>query len=309
MGSFIQKIESSTLKNRKLTLFVSRDDTVNSLVSGNKWHKLRYNLSNAKTRGNDTLLTFGGAYSNHIGATAIAAKQNGFKSIGIIRGEETLPLNNTLKLAKENGMRLVYVSREEYKHKNTWDYKDSLREQFGAFYLIPEGGSNYYAVNGCMEILNTNSTVYDYVCCPLGTGATAAGIALSLKPNQKLLGFPALKGGDFLLDEMKTYINMITNDDEFTQEVLNKVTLITDYHFGGYAKTKKDLIDFLQIFYKEHSIKWDLIYNGKMTYGVYDLINKGYFPENAKILLIHTGGLQGIKGFEERFGVEMYIPS
>lgn len=302
-----QQITSNLLKNKEIEVFISRDDLVHSSISGNKWHKLRYNLANAKTRGNDTLLTFGGAYSNHIEATAIAGKEFGFKTIGIIRGEETLPLNNTLQLAKNNGMQLVYVSREEYKHKDTWDYKESLREQFGAFYLIPEGGSNFYAVNGCMEILRNNKVDFDYVCCPLGTGATAAGIALSLKENQKIVGFPALKGGEFLLDEMQKYINLVTNDSELTEDVMSKVTLINDYHFGGYAKTNEALIDFLQAFKNQHEVKLDLIYNGKMTYGVFDLITKDYFPKGSKIMLIHTGGLQGIKGFEERFGFEMYV--
>lgn len=306
MEDLTQKIESNFLKNRGVSLFVKRDDSANSIVSGNKWHKLRYNISNAKKRGNDTLLTFGGAYSNHIEATAKAANYYGLKSIGIIRGEETLPLNTTLKEAKNNGMELVYVSRSEYRNKDSWDYKDSLRETFGAFYLIPEGGSNYYAVNGCMEILSKEDAVYDYVCCPLGTGATAAGIALSLKENQKLLGFPALKGGEFLLNEMRAYINMVTNDEELTDDVMAKVTLIHEYNFGGYAKINEELISFLQNFNKEHSIKFDLVYNGKMAFGVYDLIEKGFFPKDSNILLIHTGGLQGIKGFEERFDFEMY---
>jgi 1-aminocyclopropane-1-carboxylate deaminase len=304
--SLIEKIESNPLKNNKVDVFVKRDDKLKESVSGNKWHKLRYNISNAKKRGNDTLLTFGGAFSNHIAATAKAAKLNRMKSIGIIRGEQTQPLNNTLNQAIANNMQLIYVSRSEYKIKDSWDYKEYLRERFGAFYLIPEGGSNYYAVNGCMEILSSNDAIYDYVCCPLGTGATAAGIALSLKENQKLIGFPALKGGEFLEDEMRKYIIMITNDEELTNDVMQKVTLIHDYHFGGYAKIKNELVVFLQEFYKNHEIKFDLIYNGKMAYGVFDLIEKNFFPKNAKILLIHTGGLQGIRGFEERFNFKMY---
>jgi 1-aminocyclopropane-1-carboxylate deaminase/D-cysteine desulfhydrase-like pyridoxal-dependent ACC family enzyme len=309
MSSIIQKTEDLALVNSNIELFVKREDLVHSIISGNKWHKLRYNIQNAKKRGNTTLLTFGGAYSNHIEATAIAGKEFGFKTIGIIRGEETLPLNSTIKKAKECGMQLVYVSRAEYKNKHTQDYIESLREVFGSFYLIPEGGSNFYAINGCMEILNETDTIYDYICCPLGTGGTASGIALSLKGNQKLLGFPALKGGEFLLDEMKTFINMVVNDTETTQDVLNKVQLITDYHFGGYAKINEELISFLQDFNVKHNIKWDLIYNGKMVFGVYDLIKKGFFPKGSKILLIHTGGLQGVNGFEERFGFKMYSKS
>lgn len=306
MENLTQKIESNFLKNRGVSLFVKRDDIVNSIISGNKWHKLRYNISNAKKRGNDTLLTFGGAYSNHIEATAKAAKYFGLKSIGIIRGEETLPLNTTLKEAKDNGMRLVYVSRSEYRDKDSWDYKESLRETFGAFYLIPEGGSNYYAVNGCMEILSKEDSVYEYICCPLGTGATAAGVALSLKANQKLIGFPSLKGGEFLKEEMTKFVHLVTNDEELTNDVMDKVTLIYDYHFGGYAKINNELISFLQKFHQEHSIKFDLIYNGKMAFGVYDLIEKGFFSTGSKILLIHTGGVQGVKGFEERFNFKMY---
>lgn len=306
MSRFTQEIQFKSFKSNEVDVHIRREDLVHPTISGNKWHKLRYNLANAKKRGNETLLTFGGAYSNHIEATAIAGKEFGFKTIGVIRGEETLPLNSTLQKAIECGMQLEYVSRTEYRDKHTWDYTEHLRERFGSFYLVPEGGSNFYAINGCMEILKESDSVYDYICCPLGTGGTASGIALSLKPHQKLLGFPALKGGEFLLDEMKRFINMVTNDEESTQDVLDRVELIHDYHFGGYAKTSKELISFLQQFNKEHDIKWDLIYNGKMAYGVFDMIEKGYFPKGSKILLIHTGGLQGIAGFEERFKFKMY---
>ncbi len=288
------RLISEFLSKKNITVDVRREDLIDIEVSGNKWRKLFYNIKQAKLRGNDTLLTFGGAYSNHIAALAAIGKREGFNTIGIIRGEEHTPLNNTLSKATADGMLLHYVDRTSYKQKHTWDFKESLRETFGSFYLIPEGGSNYYGTNGCMEILNEEDSIYNYIVCPAGTGCTAAGIAMSLKSDQQLLVFPALKGGAFLKDEIRSYVNEIINDDELTNDIMSRVNLIADYHFGGYAKSKPELIDFVKRFKKEYDIQWDAIYNGKMAFGIFDLIKQDFFGNKKKILLIHTGGLQGL---------------
>lgn len=301
----IYSIQDTLFADKQIKVDILRDDLLHPSISGNKFHKLKYNIANAKKKGNSTLLTFGGAYSNHIAATAVVGKEQGFRTIGIIRGEETLPLNPTLQLCVENGMEIHYLDRSTYRLKHTQDFKDYLRNEYGHFYLIPEGGTNYYAINGCMEIV-PNYTQYDYICCPIGTGGTIAGISIANNGKAKILGFPALKGGDFLYQDIEQHIHSVTSDKELTEELLESLELITEYHFGGYAKLNKELINFVQNFYQKHHIKWDIVYNGKMTYGVYELIKEGYFPENSSLLLIHTGGLQGIKGIEERNKITVY---
>lgn len=303
----VNEVETAKLVlDSEIEVDVRREDLIHETISGNKWRKLYYNLKQAKKRGNDTLLTFGGAFSNHIAATAAAGKENGFKTIGVIRGEEILPLNPTLAFAKSCGMQFHYVGRTLYKQKDSYDFKEYLRGLFGVFYLIPEGGSNYYGTNGCMEVLTLSDNKYSHIAVPAGTGCTAAGIAMKLKPHQKLLVFSSLKGGDFLIDEIRNYIFEIILDDELVDDMISRVNIVTDYHFGGYAKTKPELIAFLRAFNQEHNIKWDAIYNGKMAYGIMDMLSNNYFDKESKLLLIHTGGLQGIKGIENRIGETIY---
>jgi len=304
-GSNISLIKNPLLDEKNIEVSVLRDDLNHPIIQGNKFWKLKYNISNAQKKGNSTILTSGGAYSNHILAVAQAGKEFGFNTIGIIRGEENLPLNFTLKTATELGMQLHYIDRTTYKIKHTQDFKDYLRNIYGAFYLIPEGGTNYYAVNGCMEIIK-DSSLYDYVCCPIGTGGTISGITIANKNQSKVIGFPALKNGDFLKDEVHSQINSVTQDEELTDILMESFSLQTDYHFGGYAKINEELINFVREFNSIHGFKWDLIYNGKMAFGVFDLIKKNHFPKGSKILLVHTGGLQGINGLEERFKRKIY---
>lgn len=269
-----------------ISLVIKREDLIHPFVSGNKFRKLKYNLLQAKTENQSTLLTFGGAYSNHIAAVAYAGKENGFQTIGVIRGDELadkIASNPTLKFAQECGMQFEFVSREAYRLKTEAAFLEQLKHKFGSFYLIPEGGTNDLAVKGCEEILTQEDGIFDYVACSIGTGGTISGIINSALPHQKILGFPALKG-DFLQDEIR---NFVRNDNW---------ELILDYHFGGYGKVNSVLVDFINRFLEKTKIPLDPIYTGKMVFGVVDLIEKNYFPENSKILLIHTGGLQGIKG-------------
>src|SRR3970040_109749 len=269
-----------------ITVHIKREDLIHPFVSGNKFRKLKYNLLQAKGEQNETLLTFGGAYSNHIAAVAFAGKENGFKTIGIIRGDELrdkISENPTLLFAQNCGMQLEFVSREEYRLKNETSFLENLEKQFGDFYLIPEGGTNALAIKGCQEILTEEDRDFDFVCCSVGTGGTIAGIINSALPHQKVLGFPALKG-DFLKDEIRIFVQ---NENW---------ELITAYHFGGYGKGNPDLIAFINQFYDKNKITLDTIYHAKMVFGVIDMIDKDYFPAHSKILLIHTGGIQGIKG-------------
>ncbi|WKX77379.1 1-aminocyclopropane-1-carboxylate deaminase/D-cysteine desulfhydrase [Zobellia laminariae] len=274
------------MTRKKVSLVLKREDRIHPLISGNKYRKLKYNLKEAKTQGFDTLLTFGGAFSNHIAATAYAGKIHGLKTIGIIRGEELAQKwqeNSTLKLAESHGMQFKFVSREAYREKDTPQFINDLKEEFGAFYLLPEGGTNPLAIKGCEEILTTSDANFNVVCCAVGTGGTIAGISNGAFSSQKVLGFPALKG-DFLQEDICKFA------------LRENWKLVTDYHFGGYAKVTEELVSFINDFKLNTQIPLDPIYTGKMIYGILDLIQKGYFPPKTKILAIHSGGLQGIDG-------------
>ena len=278
-----QKIAINT---PNFTLYIKREDLLHPFVSGNKFRKLKYNLLQAKLENKKVLVTFGGAFSNHILAVAAAGKEQNFNTVGIIRGEELfskIAENPTLQKAQEFGMKFEFVSREAYKDKSEDYFIKKLEQKFGNFYLIPEGGTNEMAIRGCEEILTPTDEEFDYICCAVGTGGTISGIINSASIHQKVLGFPALKG-DFL----KEAISKFAKNDNWE--------LITDYHFGGYAKVTNELVVFLNDFKNENNILLDPIYTGKMVFGVMDLIRKDYFPKKSKILLIHTGGLQGIQG-------------
>ena len=287
----IFKLEDSinqqiNLPNKSVELYVKREDKIHPFVSGNKYRKLKYNLLEAKKNGLTTLLTFGGAFSNHIAAVAFAGYNLGFKTIGIIRGEELenkVLENTTLSFAKQNGMQFKFISRELYRNKTSEYFLSELKETYGDFYLIPEGGTNNLAVKGCEDILTTDDETFDYICCAVGTGGTISGLINCSKPSQQVLGFSALKG-DFLQEDISKFA-MQTN-----------WKLITDYHFGGYAKINKELVTFINHFKTHFNVPLDPVYTGKMLFGITDLIDKNYFPEGAKILAIHTGGLQGIAG-------------
>jgi 1-aminocyclopropane-1-carboxylate deaminase len=273
-------------KNVNQLLVVKREDRIHQHISGNKYRKLKYNIAQAGADGKQTLLTFGGAFSNHILALAAVGKEFGFETIGIIRGEELadqVDKNPTLKFAKSCGMRFKFMSREAFRNKTSDDFIEHLKIEFGDFYIIPEGGTNTLAIKGCEEILTKQDADFDYICCSVGTGGTISGLINAAQPHQKILGFPALKG-DFLQEEISNFATNLNWE------------LITEYHFGGYAKITTELISFINQFKEDYGIPLDPVYTGKLMYGVMDLLKKGYFPEHSKILVIHTGGLQGILG-------------
>jgi 1-aminocyclopropane-1-carboxylate deaminase len=268
------------------------------MVSGNKFFKLKYNIEEAKRLGKDTLLTFGGAFSNHIHATAAAAKIKGFRSIGIIRGEETFPLNPTLLSANSNGMHLEYVNREDYRKKSQNAFLEALSKKFGEFYLIPEGGTNSLAIQGTKEILEGIDEDFTHIATSIGTGGTFAGLVENIKSHQEMLGFSSLKG-DFIHSE----INNLLIENHIQPK--GKFRVFDNYHFGGYGKMKPELIEFMHWYYLHTQIPLDPVYTGKMMCGIFDLIKKDYFDKGSHILAIHTGGLQGIAGFNKRFGVQL----
>lgn len=267
-----------------IQVYIKREDLLHAQISGNKFRKLKYNLIKARQFNQRTLLTFGGAYSNHIAAVAAAAHEFDFNSIGIIRGEELvdkIDQNPTLHKAQQHGMQLHFVSRADYRRKTESEFIKQLIEQYGEFYLIPEGGSNHLAVQGCAEILTTHDRQqFDYVCCAVGTGGTLAGIIESSAPSQTVLGFAALKG-DFLQAQIQQWT------------AKTNWRLISDYHCGGYAKTTPALLHFIQQFYQCTGIPLEPIYTGKLMFSLLDLIQRGYFAPHSRILVIHTGGLQG----------------
>lgn len=293
-NSILQKITFSEITQKDISLYIKREDLIHTDVSGNKYRKLKYNLIQASEEKKSTLLTFGGAYSNHIAAVASVGKLNNFKTIGIIRGDElgidlekTLKNNPTLRFAHECGMRFKFISRSDYREKSSKEFSVCLKKEFGNFYLIPEGGTNDLAIKGCEEILNKETEKFDYICVAVGTGGTISGLINSAKNHQKIIGFQALKGG-FLEEEIKKY----AKENECW-------SLISKYHFGGYAKTNNELIAFINQLKEETKIPLDPIYTGKMMYGIVDLIQDGFFKKGTKILMIHTGGLQGIEGMNE----------
>ena len=290
-----QQVFLPVLEEKKIGLFIKREDEIHPFVSGNKFRKLKYNILEAKGQQKKVLLTFGGAFSNHIVATAVAGNLVGFKTIGIIRGDElgmdltrTLSKNSTLKNAHENGMQFKFVSREVYRNKTSNEFINALKDEFDDFYLIPEGGTNELAIKGCEEVLINEDDKFDYICCAIGTGGTIAGLINSVKENQKVIGFPALKG-DFLQKEIQDFV-----------AIKNNWCLQTKYHFGGYGKYNESLIRFMNHFRENTGVLLDPIYTAKMLFGVLDMIKNDEFKEGSKILMIHTGGLQGIEGFNQK---------
>lgn len=262
---------------------ILRLDLIHPEISGNKWFKLKYNLEQAKKEKNNTIITFGGAFSNHIAATAMACKIAGFKSIGIIRGEETSANNPTLSFAQQNGMELLFVNRVEYQQKNDSGYLQRLRYMYPDTYLIPEGGDNRLGQKGCEEILTAETSNYNTIFCALGTGTTYKGIAKSLLPNQTLNVINVLK------------FEAITE--------ASQTAILNDYHFGGYAKHTKELLDFKIWFEETYTIPLDYVYTSKLFYAAFDLMNQNKPDKNQEILIIHCGGLQGNEGYEKRYNL------
>ena len=295
-----------TINYKNFNVDVLRLDLLQPNIQGNKYYKLKYNIVQARKENKSILLSFGGAYSNHIAALAKLGALEKFTTIGIIRAEEHEDLSYTLKEAEQNGMLFKFCNRTDYrnfrKHLN-----NNNQEAFGELlkkhlpkvdekevYIIPEGGTNSLALKGTQEILDVIEKAYEYICCPVGTAGTISGIIASSKYSN-IIGFPALKG-NFFEKEINTLLKQISNETYSNWEINS------DYHFGAYAAFNNDLISFINRFYSDYAIPLEPIYTAKMFYGIFDMIAKNKFALDSKILAIHTGGLQGIKGFNEKHG-------
>lgn len=283
-----QSLYHPLFEQKSIQVHIKRDDMIHPFISGNKWRKLKYNIASAKEQQKSTLVTFGGAWSNHLLATACAGATYNLQTIGFVRGEE---INNpVLNLCQLFGMQLRFVDRESYKNKK--DLFKTLPNPT-ALYFIDEGGSGTLAVKGCEELITELKQPYDYIVCAAGTGTTAAGLAQAIKKKNlstQLLVVPVLKGGEFIAQEM---INL--------GATINQTSILTQYHFGGYAKTKPELITFIKDFVSKTGILIEPTYTGKSMYALFDLANADFFKKDSKILFIHTGGLTGYLGMMDKF--------
>ncbi len=284
---------------RGVRLLLWRDDLLHPDLPGNKARKLKYNLQRARAEGHARLLTFGGAYSNHLAAVAAAGRLYGFDTTGLVRGEEHLPLNPTLARCSADGMALHYLDRTTYRRRAEPELLADVQRQFGPAYLLPEGGTNTLALRGVAELITElrQHTDFDAVAVAAGTGGTLAGLALGLAEAgypARAVGVAALKGADFLRAEI----------DALTQaaagKTLTNYELHTGYHFGGYAKLPADLRAFSQHFQAAYGIMLDPIYTSKLLFGILDLIEKNYFLPGSTVVAVHTGGLQAWAGFNKQ---------
>ncbi|KUJ54994.1 1-aminocyclopropane-1-carboxylate deaminase/D-cysteine desulfhydrase [Chryseobacterium aquaticum] len=273
------------LVKKNIRLFIKREDLVHPEISGNKYWKLFFNINNYLERNprNPLIITFGGAFSNHISAVSALGKLSEIPTLGIIRGEElekNWTHNPTLVFAKRNGMSLKFVTREEYRHKEK--LTEFLQEEFPDALIIPEGGTNKNAVQGIKMMMNDDTKDFDYLCTAVGTGGTVAGISEFCEENQKVMGFKVVEDAS-----LENRISELTSKRNFH---------LIDAAFGGYGKINDDNVRFINDFKAKYNIPLEPIYTGKMMQKVFEMIDENYFPEGSKILCFHTGGLQGIEG-------------
>lgn len=318
----LQRIDDPVLAQAGVTLAVLRLDLLFPQYSGNKYFKLKYNIVQARVQGCKRLLSFGGAFSNHIHALAFAGAAEGFDTVGIIRGERPKVLNDTLIDAQNAGMTLHYVSRDEYRMRHDSQYQQDLLAQYPDCYIIPEGGANLLGVRGCMEIVEhihrSMGSDYDVIALPCGTGATMAGVVAGVvagTPDDKtIIGVSVLKGANYLDDEVSGYLRALNVDDNTSAVDPSKSAgaeagpavglcrwrIEHDYHCGGYAKLTPELVRFMDDFQQRTEIPLEPVYSAKMLRAIYAMITDGQMPDNARIVAIHTGGLQGLRGMQER---------
>ena len=290
--SILTAIHTPLLEKKQIELWVKRDDLIHPVISGNKWRKLKYILDHALTLGCHTIISMGGAYSNHLHALAFVGKQLGLKTIGFIRGEQPESLSPTLLDIQNWGMELRFISRSEYRELRNYKKHDALPAHFlnnlqDGLYWLPEGGATELALLGVGELVSEIDREYDVICVPCGTGATLAGIVSAVPENCMVHGFSALKGAGFLIKDVENLVY------EFSNNKKNNWTIQLDYHFGGFAKRNNELLLFLDDFAQQHGVELEPVYTGKMFYGLFDLIQQDFFTPGRRIIAIHTGGLQG----------------
>jgi 1-aminocyclopropane-1-carboxylate deaminase len=303
--SILQEIKVPAYERRGISLFIKRDDLIDSEISGNKWRKLKYNIALCESKKKDGILTFGGAYSNHLVATAAACQKANLKAVGLVRGEElNAQSNSTLNRCAELGMELKFISREEYALRNDKAYHETLGADFPSLQLVPEGGANYYGMIGCQEILTEFDVEFDHIFLAQGTTTTSCGIVFGTNAHQQVHVVPVLKGFDSL-EEMKSLFAKTGIDSETVNDLLDRVVVHSESHFGGYAKFSEELIDFIRDFHLQYSIQLDPIYTGKAMFELMRQLELAEY-DNSKVLFIHTGGLQGIAGVEKKMGEKLF---
>lgn len=303
--SILQEITIESFSKRGISLFVKRDDLIDPEISGNKWRKLKYNIALCESKKKGGILTFGGAYSNHLVATAAACKIANLRSIGLVRGEElNSDSNSTLQRCKELGMELIFISREEYTMRSDKAYHETIGADYPSFQLVPEGGANYYGMVGCQEILSEIDKSVNHIFLAQGTTTTSCGIVFGSRENQQIHVVPALKGFDSIA-EMNSLFSKTGIDKETIANLMERIVVHSDAHFGGYAKHTTELIEFIRSFYREHEIQLDPIYTGKAMFELMRQLESSEF-DNSTVLFIHTGGLQGIPGVEKKMGEKLF---
>lgn len=290
LPSPVTRINHPLLNAKGIQLFIKRDELIHPIIQGNKWRKLKYNLIAAQKNNCQPILSFGGAYSNHLHALAYAGKKLKFKTIGIVRGEAPPTLNPCLQDIMNWGMQLKFIKRIEYKKKNNSDFLLNLKQEFGEYYLIPEGGNNAKGKQGCAEILNELQDDYDFICCEIGSGTMFGALIQNNKnTHTQYLGFAVMKN-----PQLDNAIKKTLTEPSTTHWKINH-----DYHFGGFAKTSTELNTFISQFKSDHNIQLEPVYSGKLLWGIFDLIKQNHFKHGTKLLAIHGGGLQGLRGFKE----------
>jgi 1-aminocyclopropane-1-carboxylate deaminase len=284
-NAIIQQLNKNWYEGRVVDVDMLRLDLVHPIISGNKWYKLQRNLQAAKTNGATQVLTFGGAYSNHLVASAAAAKAFSIKSIGIVRGlyAQQVP-TATLQACRDMGMQLIYVSKVDYGRKNDPQFLQELVAQYGPSYIIPEGGANNEGRLGAADMAHLIPAGYTHVCVPVGTGTSFIGLRNALPTSIQMVGFAPFKNGDYLKAEIAAHLHL-ANDASWE--------LHAYWHFGGFGKWNASLLQFMNEFYRQNHIQLDMVYNAKMMFGIKEMLSDARFANDARILCIHTGGLQG----------------
>lgn len=299
--SIVQCVTATAFNNTSFELFIKRDDLIHPFVSGNKWRKLKYNLAQAINAKCEGILTFGGAYSNHLLATASACREYGLRSVGIVRGDELTPQSNPiLSKCAELGMELVFVSRDEYALRDDKIYWEQCAIDFPKLFIVPEGGANYYGIIGCQEIVDDQVASFDHVFVAQGTTTTSCGLALSLPMNTTLHVVPVLKGFD-ALDSMRQLLRKAQIDVDYIEDMLSRVVVHEEAHFGGYGKYTQELLDQMERFFAETEIPVDPIYTGKVIAAIQDWLSRNALKDQ-RILFIHTGGIEGGKSIANSEG-------
>lgn len=286
--SILTKIDAPLLERHNVKFWLKRDDLLHPIISGNKWRKLRYSLDEALSLGADTIISMGGTYSNHLHALAFVGKCLGLKTIGIIRGVRPVLLTPTLCDMENWGMELRFISRSDYRHYRNFKGYDGLPGIKPNQYWLPEGGGSNLALKGIAELVAEIDIPFDVLCVACGTGTTLAGLVSAVTEEQAVFGFAALKNASFLEADVRALI----------YKEFHNWAIVHDYHFGGFAKLTPELKLFMASFEERTAIPLEPVYTGKMLYGVYDRLAKGYFKSGQRIIALHTGGLQGNRGYK-----------